>query len=469
MAPGAISTSAKDVHTASPATTTAAKSNSSAVTGAANATQVEVETKGKAAGAQEGLGGGGKTFARQHELPKLPVPSLEDSLDKYLTALKPLQRSEEHAKTKQVVEAFLKGDGPKIQHELEVYASDKSSYIEQWWDESYLSASDSVVLNLNPFFILEDDPTPSRGNQLMRTASLILASLAFVHDLRAGVLEPDTVRGTPLDMFQYTRLFGTSRIPTEEGCRMETSTSSKHVVVMRRGQIYWFDALDEKNRLLLTEKALLGNLKAIVRDADQTDPRDVAEHAIGILSTENRKTWSHCRDVLKSNEHNARCLEVIDSALFVVCMDDAEPEDAAQLANNMLCGTYQLQDGVQVGTCTNRWYDKLQIIVCANGAAGINFEHTGVDGHTVLRYVADVYTELIMRFAKSIHSATKSLFHAPTSSYAKGAGKKATDNGEDLEVAQRVARATAPKKLEWALDQELNDAIKYGETRLSDL
>lgn len=41
-----------------------------------------------------------------------------------------------------------------------------------------------------------DDPTPARGNQLTRTASLILASLSFVHDLRTGVLEPDTVRGS---------------------------------------------------------------------------------------------------------------------------------------------------------------------------------------------------------------------------------------------------------------------------------
>lgn len=40
----------------------------------------------------------------------------------------------------------------------------------------------------------------------------------------------------------------------------------------------------------------------------------------------------------------------------------------------------------QVGTCTNRWYDKLQIIVFENGAAGVNFEHTWVDGHTVLRF-----------------------------------------------------------------------------------
>jgi hypothetical protein len=50
---------------------------------------------------------------------------------------------------------------------------------------------------------------------------------------------------------------------------------------------------------------------------------------------------------------------------------------------------------------TNRWYDKLQIIVCSNGEAGINFEHTGVDGHTVLRYAADVYTELVLLFAKA--------------------------------------------------------------------
>lgn len=42
-----------------------------------------------------------------------------------------------------------------------------------------------------------DDPTPARGNQLMRASSLILASLGFVHDFRTGVLPPDDFRGTP--------------------------------------------------------------------------------------------------------------------------------------------------------------------------------------------------------------------------------------------------------------------------------
>jgi len=98
--------------------------------------------------------------------------------------------------------------------------------------ESYLSHSDPVVLALNPFFVLEyvcfdvisrhsnfmvgrNDPTPDRGSQLPRAAALIISSLGFIHDLRKGLLDPDTARGRPLDMDQYNRLFGTARIPTE--------------------------------------------------------------------------------------------------------------------------------------------------------------------------------------------------------------------------------------------------------------
>ncbi len=417
--------------------------------------------------------GAGKTFAGQDTLPKLPIPKLEDTCQRYLTSLQPLQDADDHAATKAAVNAFLSGEGPGMHKALQEYAETRPSYISEFWDESYLQASDSVVLNLNPFFILEDDPTPSRGNQLMRTTNLILASLAFIHDLRNGLLAPDAIRGTPLDMYQYTRLFGTARIPTPHGCRMESAVESRHIVVLRRGQMYWFDCLDAQHRPLLTERALLGNLQAICKDADQLDKHDIAPGAIGVLSTENRRLWSAHRDTLHSDAHNSKCLQVVDSALFVVCMDDVEPVSSAELCNNMLCGTYALSRGVQVGTCTNRWYDKLQIIVCANGAAGINFEHTGVDGHTVLRFVADIYTELIMRFAKSINSATKSLFEAKTSPFAKGgAGKKQAsgkDGEEEDDDAWEHDYDTEPKKLEWNLTPPVKAAIRFAETRLSDL
>jgi hypothetical protein len=66
--------------------------------------------------------------------------------------------------------------------------------------------------------ISRNDPTPDRGAQVPRAAALIVSSLGFIHDLRAGLLQPDSVRGTPLDMDQYNRLFGTSRIPTDVRC-----------------------------------------------------------------------------------------------------------------------------------------------------------------------------------------------------------------------------------------------------------
>jgi carnitine O-acetyltransferase len=67
-----------------------------------------------------------------------------------------------------------------------------------------------------------NDPTPGRGAQLPRASALIVSSLGFIHDLRQGILEPDMVRGTPLDMDQYQRLFGTARIPTQVNLGMRS-------------------------------------------------------------------------------------------------------------------------------------------------------------------------------------------------------------------------------------------------------
>lgn len=431
----------------------------------------------------------GRTFANQDKLPKLPVPPLEDTCKRYLKALRGLQDDREHAATTRAVQRFLEGDGPQLQERLIEWAASRASYIEDFWYESYLSQRDPVVLSLNPFFVLENDPTPDRGSQLPRAASLVVSSLGFIHDLRHGLLNPDTVRGRPLDMDQYTRLFGTARIPTDMGCRMVVNEEARHIVVLRRGQFYWFDVLDEDNRPLLTEREVLRNLQAIVKDADKIPITEVARNAIGVLTTENRKTWSNLRRTLAEDRTNTACLSLVDDALFIVCLDDAAPactdggaqpskpgsnEDLAALCSNFLCGTYDLREGVQVGTCTNRWYDKLQIIVCSDGAAGINFEHTGVDGHTVLRFAADVFTEGLMLLARSINPSAPTLFHATLSPHAKSykppklatEGKHATTK-HTLSFAREYE--TAPVKLIWTMTPPIRVGIRFAETRLSDL
>ncbi len=294
---------------------------------------------------------------------------------------------------------------------------------------------------------------------MTRAASLVVSALEFVRAVRKEELPPDTVRGTPLDMYQYSRLFGTARVPTEAGCQIEQDPDSRHLIVMCHGQFYWFDVLDDNSDLIMTEKDIAVNLQTIIDDAAQTPIQEAAKGALGVLSTENRKVWSGLRDVLTREEgsNNADCLSIIDSALFVVCLDYTEPETAAALCQNMLCGSSEIEKGVQIGTCTNRWYDKLQIIVCKNGSAGINFEHTGVDGHTVLRFASDVYTDTILRFARTINGQAPTLW-ATTS---PDPSKRDPESFGDVN--------TTPHKLEWDMIPELSIAVRFAETRLADL
>lgn len=90
---------------------------------------------------------------------------------------------------------------------------------------------------------------------------------------------------------------------------MQSDPHSKHIIVIRRGQFYWFDVLDSKHRPALTERALLKNLEAIVADADKTPPSQVAQGAVGVLSTENRKLWANLRNRLREDPDNRNCRE----------------------------------------------------------------------------------------------------------------------------------------------------------------
>lgn len=75
---------------------------------------------------------GGITFAHQDQLPKLPIPELDKTCQKYLAALRPLQSTREHAETRHAVEEFLRTDGPELQEKLKAYAEGRTSYIEQF-------------------------------------------------------------------------------------------------------------------------------------------------------------------------------------------------------------------------------------------------------------------------------------------------------------------------------------------------
>ncbi len=487
------------------------------------------------------------TYASQSSLPRLPIPSLEETAERFLETVQPLLTPAQYEETKIIVEKFLSDDGEngaqKLQSILQAYdaegEADNSigSYIEEFWNDAYLAPDTSTVLNLNPFFLLEDDPDAKIAkNQIMRASSLCYNSLKFAAALKNETVTPDSFKGSAICMDQFRSLFGSTRIPkVNEKDVIEVDVDSDHVAVLYRNQFYYFHALwpREENtatatdgdgdkgtvKVAVSEADIAHILQSIVEDGNSTPLSESSKTALGVLTTLPRKAWAKAREqLIRTSVENKSALEVLDSALFVLVLDDYAPTNIHDAAANMLHGTHIMKEvddetmttttgsgnggsmsvgnsehgsmtgngignGIkspseimstsgtglvkqeyQCGSCCNRWYDKIQIIVCKDGSAGINFEHSAIDGHTALRFASDVYAQTVVAFAKSI---TKSVYThgCPIPNIIGAEVVRANDStGKKGEMTMD----TNPKKLSFDIVEKLQDRIFHAETALGD-
>lgn len=69
-------------------------------------------------------------YSYQGSLPKLPVPSLEGTMERYLLSVQPLLDEEKYKRMEKLVEEFKNGIGPKLQRYLT---------LKSWWATNYVS------------------------------------------------------------------------------------------------------------------------------------------------------------------------------------------------------------------------------------------------------------------------------------------------------------------------------------------
>jgi hypothetical protein len=135
---------------------------------------------------------------QKHQLgvPRLPIPTLEESCARYLRAAQPLQSSADHAKTKQVVADFCKpgGEGELLQEQLkrtDASLPTQSSYVESlWYRLAYLGGRDPVTIGSNPGIVLASPTDPTQRDPFWRAASLLAACMAWKRELDEGTLPP---------------------------------------------------------------------------------------------------------------------------------------------------------------------------------------------------------------------------------------------------------------------------------------
>ncbi|EIE80953.1 hypothetical protein RO3G_05658 [Rhizopus delemar RA 99-880] len=322
----------------------------------------------------------GPMLRYQNNLPKLPVPALSATLQKYLQSVRPLLNDAEFKKTEEAVKNFEApgGLGQELQKRLLARANDPKvvNWMEEWWlDQAYMGYRDPVVVYVSYFFLYKDDKL--RKLPAQRAAALATAALEFKQQIAQKTLEPEYVKGEPLCMDSFKYMFNNCRIPKKPSdYEAIFDLSLNHIVVLRKNKFYVVDTVHNGQQLSTAELEL--QFQKIIDQAGSS--KGVP---IGVLTSDNRDKWTEYRDnLIKSSPENRQLLEKIESSDFVVCLDDSKPITRDESSRACWHG-----DG------RNRFFDKpLQFIVFENGKAGFMGEHSCMDGMATCRlneYICD--------------------------------------------------------------------------------
>ena len=319
-----------------------------------------------------------KTFSNQHILPSLPVLDLHATCDRFIQWIEPLVDAEQLQKTKQIVAEFQKpaGEGEKLQQALIDWSEqpEQTSWLKPFWDDMYLQYRPPAPINVSYGLLFLEEPTLT---QVQRAAKIVHLILKFKIMLDKEELEPDLERTTPLCMAQYRQLFSTTRIPKREKDILVT-TPAKHIMVLHKTHIFTLDVISEsgKRRNLAEIEQGLQKIKMMAAELEN-------EEGVGLLTSMPRDEWADARELLVAHPQNQLALEAIQTAIFAVCLDDACSDDLLGLSKTMFHSNGR-----------NRWFDKsLQFIVCQNGQAGMNGEHSGHDATTSLGLINFIYQD----------------------------------------------------------------------------
>uniref|UniRef100_A0A674NR92 Carnitine O-acetyltransferase a n=1 Tax=Takifugu rubripes TaxID=31033 RepID=A0A674NR92_TAKRU len=330
-------------------------------------------------------------LTHQKGLPSLPVPALQQTCERYITALEPILDADELEHTKELVEEFKKagGVGRRLQRALEERAQNCENWLSEWWVQvAYLTYRLPVVVHSSPGLVLPCMNFRDKRGQIRFAAKLIAGVLDFKTIIDNETLPVECLGGKPLCMNQYYEVLSSCRIPGLKKDSVvnhaKSSRPPKHISVIHNFQFFMLDVYNTDGTPLTTDQ-LCVQLERICDSSQQA-----AEEPVGILTSQHRDSWGKVYTKLISDKKNQESVSAIQRSIFTLCLDGAMPKVATEMYRS--CAAIQMLHGggSQWNSC-NRWFDKtLQFIVGEDGTCGANYEHAPAEGPPIVALIDHV-------------------------------------------------------------------------------
>ncbi|XP_067408246.1 palmitoyl thioesterase CPT1C isoform X2 [Emydura macquarii macquarii] len=276
-------------------------------------------------------------YSYQASLPRLPVPTIKDTLQRYLESVRPLLSDERFQRAAALARDFERSLGPRLQWYLTLKSWWAANYVSDWWEEYvYLRGRGALMVNSNYYAML-------------------------------------MIQGTlPMCSAQYERVFNTTRVPGVEADSLQHQRDSQHVAVFHNGRffrvgLYW-------GGRLLRPRELQAQFQRILDDPTPPAP---GEETLAALTAGPREPWARARRAYFGSGRNRESLRAVEGAAFFVTLDATEQGLLGPEPGRALDG---YSKALLHGQGHDRWFDKsFTLIVFRNGKIGVNAEHSWAD------------------------------------------------------------------------------------------
>nr|XP_022908383.1 carnitine O-palmitoyltransferase 1, liver isoform isoform X1 [Onthophagus taurus] len=312
-----------------------------------------------------------KLYSLQGSLPKLPLPSVHDTMQRYLRSARPLLDDENYEKMVKLAAEFESGIAVKLQRYLILKSWFSSNYVSDWWEEYVYLRSRSPLMISSNFYGVDAIKLQPTTKPAARAASTIHSCLIYRRLVERQELEPILIhKCVPLCSWQYERIFNTTRIPGIESDKIQHWSDSNHIVVYHKGR--YFKVIIYKGRIL-KPREIQTQIQQVL---DDTSLPQKGEEKLAALTAGERTHWAQVRRSLFNKGVNKISLDLIEKAAFVVTLDDVpyvydkkNPSKLDEYGKILLHGKGY-----------DRWFDKsFTLCIGNNGKVGFNAEHSWGD------------------------------------------------------------------------------------------
>ncbi|CAM5084369.1 unnamed protein product [Natator depressus] len=311
-------------------------------------------------------------YSFQTSLPKLPVPSVEATIHRYLESVRPLLEDEKYREMEALAQAFQKHTAPRLQKFLVLKSWWAPNYVSDWWEEFvYLRGRGPIMVNSNYYAMdfLYVTPSPL---QAARAGNTVHSILLYRRKLDREEIPPVKALGiVPMCSYQMERMFNTTRIPGMKSDTLQHVLESKHLAVYHKGRFYklW---LYQGGKLLKPRDLEL----QFQRILDDPSPPQPGEEKLAALTAGERVPWAEARARFFSQGKNKVSLDAIERAAFFLALD----EEAQGYERDREDSMDHYGKSLLHGRCYDRWFDKsFTLVVYKNGKVGTNAEHSWAD------------------------------------------------------------------------------------------